>query len=84
MFFVNLFVLFTPRYVERNRYCNQYPFDSNAVTLKSVPYINASWMNNIMPGVDDARKTIITMGPLHPSNHHRKERARFTTLRQTL
>ncbi len=35
--------------LDRNRYCNQFPFDSDLVRLKSLPYINASWISGLLP-----------------------------------
>ena len=54
------------KFPERNRYCNQFPFESCLVRVPGVEYINASWMT---PVADSGRKYIITSGPMHPSSY---------------
>ena len=44
----------------------QFPFDSNIVRLKTVDYINASWISDLLPGFRD--RLIVTIGPMHPDN----------------
>ena len=35
--------------------------------LRTVDYINASWISDLLPGFRD--RLIVTIGPMHPDNH---------------
>ena len=64
------------KHEKKNRYCNQFPFDSSLVRLKSTPYINASWID--LPGYVK-EKFVITMGPLHPESFDKRDKVPDTT-----
>ena len=51
---------------QNHRIRPQFPFDASIVKLKTVDYINASWIGDLLPGFRD--RLIVTIGPMHPDN----------------
>ena len=47
----------------KTRY-RRFPFDSELVRLKSVPYVNASWISDLLP---DSPRSVVTIGPIMSS-----------------